>query len=279
MIASLGLMLNSSAVVIGAMLIAPLMQPIIALGVGLCTARLNLMRKAAVTIVLSVVIALAVGIVVGVLIPTDSPKQEILSRAYPSLLDAAVALAAGFIGAYGTARKDIPTALAGVSIAAALVPPICTVGLSLALMEPRLAVGAALLFLANLMCITVVAALVFFWMGMRPTRLDNISRRRRYGLLLAGIVCVLLTVGGLLNYTNKPSVERISEKRLQTVFDPAELIGLQIREQEPLLVVATVRTATELSPETVKMAQVMLSEDLDTDVRLRIVVQRVIDGS
>ena len=278
LIATFGLLLNSSAVVIGAMLVAPLMQPIIALGIALCTARLNLSRKAIVTILLSVMIVVAVGFIVGLLIPPASPTKEMLARAYPSLLDGAVALTAGFIGAYATARKDIPAALAGVAIAAALVPPICTVGLSLALSEPRLALGSALLFVTNLVAITVITAGVFFWMGMRPTRLDDRARRRRYALLLIGTICLLLSVGTMLNYTYQPSVERISETRLQAVLEPAELISLQIRQQEPLLVVATVRTSDDLTSETVKMARVMLSEDLESDVRLRIVIQRVIDS-
>ncbi len=278
LIASLGLLLSSGAVVIGAMLVAPLMQPIIAMGIGLCTARLNLMRKAAVTIALSVGIVLALGFGIGLLIAPPDPTSEMLSRAYPSLLDAAVALAAGFIGAYATARKDIPSALVGVSIAAALVPPICTVGISLALSEPRLALGAMLLFVTNLACITMITAVVFFWMGMRPTRLDTHTRRRRYMLLLSGCLCVLLMLAGVLNYTRQPTVERISESRLETVLAPAELVNLQIRQQDPLIVVATVRTSSSLTPETVKMAEVMLSDDLNTPVRLRIVVQQVIYG-
>jgi uncharacterized hydrophobic protein (TIGR00271 family) len=279
LLASLGLLLNSSAVVIGAMLVAPLMQPIIALGIGLCTARLNLMRKAIVTIGLSVMVVLIVGFLAGIFIAPDAATKEMLGRAYPSLLDAAVALASGFIGAYATARKDIPAALAGVAIAAALVPPICTVGLSMAIFEPRLAIGAGLLFITNLVCITVTTGAVFFWMGMRPTRLNSKTRRIRYATLLSGMLCILLLVGGLLNYTRKPSVERISETRLRAVFEPAELMGLQIVPEEPLMVIATLRTPEEIPSESVKMAQVMLSEDLDTQVRLRIVVQRVIDGS
>ncbi len=278
LLASLGLLLNSSAVVIGAMLVAPLMQPIIALGIGLCTARLNLMRKAAVTIGLSVGAALMVGIIAGVLISPNAATKEMLARAYPSLLDAAVAAASGFIGAYATARKDIPAALAGVAIAAALVPPICTVGLSIAIGEPRLALGAALLFVANMVCITIVAAGVFYWMGMRPTRLDSDRRRRRYTSILVTTAMVVVLVGALLDFTRHPSVEKISQASLQTIFEPAELTGLQITRQDPLVVVATVRSVGEIPPETVKMAQVRLSEDLDTPVRLRVIPQRVIDG-
>lgn len=278
-IASFGLLLNSSAVVIGAMLVAPLMQPIIALGVGLCTARLALMRKASVTVGLSVLMAIAVGIITGLILPPDNPTKEMLARAYPSLLDAGVALASGFIAAYATARKDIPAALAGVAIAAALVPPLCSVGLSIALLEPRLAIGALLLFITNLLAITAITAVVFFWMGMRPTRLNTRTRRWRYSILIAGLLMMLLVIGASLNYTQLPSVERISETRLQGLFQPAQLVNLQIQQDDPLLVIATLRTPNIIETETVRMAQMMLSEDLETPVRLRIIIQQVIDGS
>lgn len=276
-IACLGLLMNSSAVIIGAMLVAPLMQPIISLAVGLCTARLNLMRQALVTITLSAFAVLMVGALATILIPADVTR-EMLSRAYPSPLDAGVGLAAGFIGAYATARKDIPAALAGVAIAAALVPPICTAGLSLALGEMRVAIGAALLFITNLVSITLIGAGVFYWFGLRPARLKNVERRRRYAIILSSIVLIFFLIGGLLNITNRPGIEKISEHQLQAIFAPAEIINLEVRQQDPMMVVATIRTGEEISAETVKMAQVMLSEDLEKPTMLRVVVQRVIDS-
>jgi uncharacterized membrane protein len=200
------------------------------------------------------------------------------ARAYPSLLDAGVALAAGFIGAFATARKDIPAALAGIAIAAALVPPVCTAGLSLALGEMRLVVGALLLFTANIISITLIAAAVFFGMGLRPTRIENTRRRRRYAVLVAGILTIFFMIAGLLNITDQPGVERISEDKLASVFAPARIVDLEImQDEDPVLVVATVRTSVDLSTEMVKMAQVILSEDLQTPAQLQVVVQRVID--
>lgn len=279
LLASFGLLLSSSAVVIGAMLVAPLMQPIIALGIGLCTARLALMRRASVTILLSVLVALGVGFISGLIISPGQATDEMLARAYPSLLDAFVALASGFIGAYATARKDIPAALAGVAIAAALVPPICTAGLALALMEPRVALGAGLLFIVNLISITVIGAGVFFWMGMRPTRLNSTTRRFRYASVLACIVVLMVVVGGLLNFSHRPGVERISQVRLESVFNPAEIRDLEIirrRDEDALEVIATVWTADAIPKEVVNMAQVMLSDDLGAPVRLRILMQPIV---
>lgn len=278
-LASLGLLMSSSAVIIGAMLVAPLMGPIISLAVGLCTARLGLMRQALVTISLSAFSVILVGVFSGILVQQGSVTAEMLARAYPSLLDAGVALAAGFIGAYATARKDIPAALAGVAIAAALVPPICTVGLAISIGEMRVAMGAGLLFITNLVSITIIGAVVFYWMGLRPTRIEDRSRRLRYAVILAGIAATFIGIGALLNVTHQPGLEKLSVDRLDTIFEPAEVINLNIRQQsDSTLVVATVRTAGEISPETVKMAQLLVNEELGSNARLRIIIQRVIEG-
>jgi uncharacterized hydrophobic protein (TIGR00271 family) len=166
-LASLGLLLDSAAVIIGAMLVAPLMQPLIGLAVGTAISRIRLAGRAWVTLSQGVLIALLVSIGVGVLAAPGSPTAEMVARGNPGWLDVGVALASGFVGAYATARKDIPGALAGVAIAAALMPPLCTAGLSLGAGDTGLGVRAGLLFLMNIACITLAACGVFLWLGLR----------------------------------------------------------------------------------------------------------------
>jgi uncharacterized hydrophobic protein (TIGR00271 family) len=117
LIAALGLLQNSAAVIIGAMLIAPLMSPLMSFSVGLVQGNLRLMRTAAVTTLTGVLIGLAMAIAIGVVMPINTATTEMLSRGQPSVLDMGVALASGLAGAYAMARKDIPSALAGVAIA------------------------------------------------------------------------------------------------------------------------------------------------------------------
>ncbi|MEO1166742.1 MAG: DUF389 domain-containing protein, partial [Chloroflexota bacterium] len=140
-LATLGLMLNSVAVIIGAMLVAPLMSPLGALAVGLAVGELSITRRAAITVLQGFLLALLISIVFGLLLPLQTPTSEMLSRGSPSFLDAAVALVSGLVAAFALARKEIPVALAGVAIAAALMPPICTIGLGIALGRPELAMG------------------------------------------------------------------------------------------------------------------------------------------
>lgn len=130
-LASLGLVLNSAAVIIGAMLVAPLMQPLIALAIGLTAGRLDLVRRGMTTLALGVFTVLVVASLIGGLTCGQAPTTEILARGNPSWLDVVVALASGVAGAYAMARKDIPEALAGVAISAALIPLLCVTGLDL----------------------------------------------------------------------------------------------------------------------------------------------------
>jgi uncharacterized hydrophobic protein (TIGR00271 family) len=122
-LAAFGLILNSNAVIIGAMLVAPLMTPLIALATGLVVGNIRIMRQSAFTLLQGIFAALLVALLVGWISSTIIVTAEMAARGNVTFLDMGVALASGVIGAYATARKDIPSALAGVAIAAALMPP------------------------------------------------------------------------------------------------------------------------------------------------------------
>jgi uncharacterized hydrophobic protein (TIGR00271 family) len=172
-LASLGLLLNNQAVIIGAMLVAPLMQPLMGLAVGGATGRIQLMGRALATLVQGVMVALVISALIGLLYGNHTPTAEMLSRGNSGWLDIGVALASGFVGAYAMARKDIPGVLAGVAIAAALMPPLCTVGLSIGAGNAELSAHSAILFLMNIVCISLAAWVVFLWLGMRPSLVRN----------------------------------------------------------------------------------------------------------
>jgi len=172
-IATLGLLLNSPAVIIGAMLVAPLMAAIFGLSLGLVRGDSRMLRRAASATLRGMALAISVGLLLTLLLrtligPEASLPGEILSRTQPSLLDLGVALASGAAGAYALCRKDVSASLPGVAIAAALVPPLAVVGIGLARWDGRVAGGALLLFITNLVAITVAGGLVFLWLGFRP---------------------------------------------------------------------------------------------------------------
>ncbi len=280
LLASLGLLLNSGAVIIGAMLVAPLMGPIVSFGVGLCTARFRLLRQASVTVLLGTFAAMLVGYLLGLLAPPNAPTAELLGRGFPSFLDAGVATGAGFIAAYATARKRIPAALTGVAIAAALVPPVNAFGINLATGELRLAFGAGLLFVTNIMCIAMVGAGVFFWLGMRPQKLEDQQKRWRYVTILATFVIVIPVLLVLLNFGRRVSSELISPNDVIAAFAPARVVDIEVVDHEPVIVKATLLvTDEEQSLEAVDIAQEILSNDLGEPVQLQVVVQRLVEGT
>ncbi len=275
LIASAGLLLDSAAVIIGAMLVAPLMQPLIAFSVGLTTGRIDLMRRAIPTLLAGMLVALLIAYGFALLVGMESPTTEMLSRSHPTLIDAAVAMTAGLIGAYATARKDIPAALAGVAIAAALVPPLCTIGLALATGYDSLALGAFLLFVTNIVCISLAGWAVFFWMGMRP-RLVEKSRRRQYlswALVMLLALPILLV---LLNLSNRKTAASTVGQRLQEAFAPAVLVDMQVEDASNLTILATLRSIAPITPEEVQIVQNSLSSQLNEPVTLHVVVQTLI---
>ena len=165
-IASLGLMQNSAAVIIGGMLVAPLMVPMIGAGLALIQGNLRLFRKSAKAITFGFLVAFAVSFILGVITPMGDLTTELLERGAPNLLDLIIAFLSGAAAAYAFARPSLFVAIAGVAVAAALVPPIATAGISLGNGHFRNAEGAALLFVVNLIAIILGSATVYLGMGI-----------------------------------------------------------------------------------------------------------------
>ena len=174
-VATLGLALNSPAVIIGAMLISPLMGPILSAGLALASGDLILGLRAGASLLLSSLAAVAFSVLLIAFLPFKELTAEILARTNPTTLDLAVALFSGAVGAIATCKeaKGVVTSIPGVAIAVALMPPLGVVGygigfaLSLnAAQGMRVARGGGLLFLTNLVAITFAAMIVFVALGM-----------------------------------------------------------------------------------------------------------------
>lgn len=275
-IATLGLLLNSAAVIIGAMLVAPLMSPLISLSSGLTIGRVRMAARATVTLTIGVVMALVVAIVLGALLPIDLPTQEMLGRGRPTLIDAAVALASGMIGAYATARKDIPAALAGVAIAAALMPPICTVGLGVALGDNSLAFGALILFLTNIICIIGAGMVVFVYLGMNLRRYDDVPGWVQIAALLLFTLISLPVFVEVISLTQDAVSESNARAEIQRALSPAELVDIEFRDGDLRRVIATVRSTQPLDPEQVIALEDRLYDVLGEHVQIDLVVMPVV---
>jgi uncharacterized hydrophobic protein (TIGR00271 family) len=169
-IATFGLVLNSPAVIIGAMVISPLMGPLMAAGLGLASGDLYLTFKAITNLILSIALSIALSALLVWILPFHYATSEILSRTKPNLLDLGIALLSGLAGSVAVCRINVGDGmmtLPGVAIAVALMPPLCAMGFGLgAGANTAIMGGAGLLFLTNLVAIVSSAFLVFLLIGM-----------------------------------------------------------------------------------------------------------------
>ena len=193
-IAAMGLISDSAAVVIGAMLIAPLMTPIMALSAAVVQAWPRRQLESLVIILGGAALSVAVGWCVAALTPLVGPEAalsgEVLARTQPALIDLGIAIVAGAAGAYITVRREASSALPGVGIAVALVPPLAAVGIAWNAGRSHEAVGAALLFATNLAAITLAGGLTFVFAGFL-TSPSRVRERRLATLITVGLVLAI----------------------------------------------------------------------------------------
>lgn len=187
-IATLGLLSNSAAVIIGAMIVAPLMGPIVGMAYSTAMGNRRLLRRSSLTVLKGILLTIVVSWIVASLIGLDTVDTEIMSRVKPTLIDFGIAMAAGAAGAFANTRRSISTAMPGVAIAVALVPPLSVVGIGLAQGESSIALGALLLFVTNLICIIFFGSLVFLFQSY-----GNIERAKK-GLAMSTAVMFLLGI-------------------------------------------------------------------------------------
>jgi uncharacterized hydrophobic protein (TIGR00271 family) len=198
-IATLGIFVDSTAVVIGAMLIAPLMTPIMGTAAALVAAWPVRAVRAFSTVAGGVVLAIAVAwTLTGVLAVANEPilsSSQITSRVSPTMLDLLIALAAGAAGAFAVSRSDVADSLPGAAIAVALVPPLSVIGITLRIGEFDDVLGAFLLFLTNLVGMILAGALVFLLAGYTPIgrlRQRSFEVRRSLTIVLALLLLIAL---------------------------------------------------------------------------------------
>ncbi len=192
-LASFGLIQGATAVVIGAMLVAPLMGPLIGAGLALIQGNLRLFRKSIGVTLMGVGIGLAVSICVGLINPGFEPSLEIEARGKPDLFDLAIAFASGMAAAYASGRPNVAGTLAGVAIAAALVPPLAVVGIAITNGSPLIAGNAAILLVTNIVAIILGSAIIFRLFGVQTAQRQPISSMwSRKATLTLTLVAILL---------------------------------------------------------------------------------------
>jgi uncharacterized hydrophobic protein (TIGR00271 family) len=281
-IATLGLITDSPAVIIGAMLVAPLMSPIIGIGLASLTGNTTLLQNAVSALLRGAFLAIALAALMTLVnnqLPFFSIQElpnEVLVRTRPTPIDLVIALAGGVAAAYAMTQVNISAALPGVAIATALMPPLCTVGIGIALNRWDVAGGALLLFITNAVTIAFASVLVFFLRGFSSgmgIKNHHIPR----SLIIAALLTALLLVP--LSYFSVKFFKEASENRLINSvvadevrkLDSAELIELNINRNDSALdMVITIRTGSALSYEQVVYLQKAIVEGIHQPVSLKI---------
>lgn len=214
-VATAGVAADSATTIIGAMLIAPLMSPM--LGCALATAMGRpraALRALALTVGgMALVVVVSIGLTAIIPVAADmETNTQVLARTSPRLVDFLIALAAGFMAALASMRTDIPDAVPGVAISASIVPPLCVVGAGIYEGVPEASVGALTLFVTNFLAIQVMGGLVYLLMGLGARRLSQVGEQTRQ-IWYAFVALSMAIVVGFLFTTSMGVVGETQRER------------------------------------------------------------------
>lgn len=275
-IATFGLLANSAAVIIGAMIIAPLMMPIRGLAFGAVEGNIILFRKGLLTLAVGTVFAIVLACFLGILVQLPDFGSEVLARSKPTLLDLGIAIAAGGISGYAKVQPKVSATLAGTAIAVALMPPICVIGLGLSQANWSLSLGATLLYLTNLLGITLSCMLTSLMAGYTP-----LHRARKALFWAIGLTAVLIIPLGasFVELIEQAQLESSLKRALlnRTItFQRVELIKTDTNWlAQPPEVRLSVRSSEPVTPKQVQLLEAFVEKEMGQNFTLIFQVSQV----
>jgi|TARA_Y100000287_G_scaffold132783_1_gene107803 uncharacterized hydrophobic protein (TIGR00271 family) len=233
LISTLGLLANSPAVVIGAMVVAPWIMPLRAAAFAILLGEVRLLGRSLRTLFVGVLITTLLSMILGSLAGLPQFGTEVLARTSPNLLDLGIALVAGGLATYAKLRSDAVSSLAGTAIAVALVPPVCVMGLLLSHQQWTEASGAGLLFTTNLLGILTGGLVLMVWKDSEFRHVLRQSRLSVASFTLTGLLLIPLgdSFIRLLNQANRENRRAMVEETVRkflvnetlTFSDPAKV--------------------------------------------------------
>lgn len=294
-VATYGLLSNSTAVVIGAMLIAPLMGPILGGALAVATNSKPLLTMSIKTEALGAITAIVLAALLTLVLPHADLTGEVMARTTPTILDLIVALASGAAGTYAMCVKPHGATLPGVAIATALMPPLCVVGIGLAKQNFSVVSGATLLFLANMIAINVAAIAMFELAGFsRNVCHDGIcteddekkqtTYRMLYPIVLLVVISIPLAFIMYKTYSHANTEKIIKNsiiESLDAIAPHSTLISVEYQEEGNRYEVgAAFRTTKIIVPENIRQMENLLELRLGKSVAISadvVLVQKVTD--
>ncbi|MFQ5445492.1 MAG: DUF389 domain-containing protein [Saprospiraceae bacterium] len=191
-IASIGLNLNSTAIIIGAMLISPLMGPIMGLGLGVGISDVELIKKSAKNLALMVIVSVATSAIYFLISPVLDEKSELLARTTPAIWDVFIGLFGGLAGIVAVSTREHGNVIPGVAIATALMPPLCTAGYGLAVGDASYFFGAFYLFTINSTFICFATILIVRFLDFQEQAFVSPQTKKRVKTLIGAVVIVVV---------------------------------------------------------------------------------------
>lgn len=274
-IAILGLLLSSPAVVIGAMLLSPLMGPIMGVGFALAIGDWGWLKQSGRTLLAGSLMAILLCAVLVVLSPIQTITAEIAARTRPNLFDLFVALFSALAGAYAMIRGREGT-IVGVAIATALMPPLATVGFGLATWNWTVFSGALLLFVTNFITIALTAFAMAKLYGFRANLTKNQSQAQNFAVVLVFLALAIPLGFSLQRIAWETNSQRIVQSELRSLFvSGSQLDSLEIDFAATPVVVSAVVFTPALRPDAEAVAERALAERLGEPVSLDLVQYEV----
>ncbi|MBN2647344.1 MAG: TIGR00341 family protein [Thiotrichales bacterium] len=270
LLAAVGLYANSAPVIIGAMILAPLMAPIISLSMGLLRQERDLTFTSGRTLLYGALLALLGSMLLSWMLPLQALNSEISARLSPTLLDLAVAIISGIAGAYASAKSEVAKSLAGVAIAVALVPPLVVSGIGIGWWDWSVFSGAFLLFITNLFGIVLAAALTFLVLGFSSFHLA------KRGLFASLVVVALVSIPLSFSFYSMVQEQRMLKQIQQLDVRPlgflVEVREVKIRRGQPLEIAIELAAERPLETAQLDWIKTQLQQRLERPIVLEVSV-------
>ena len=218
--ASVGLNLNSIPVIIGAMLISPLMGPVVSMGLSLAIYDWGLMRRSFRNLVLLTAISICISAIYFALTPITNAQSELLARTQPTIFDVLIAIFGGLAGFIGVSRAKHNNVIPGVAIATALMPPLCTVGYGIGTLQPQFIFGAFYLFLINCIFICLSALVVASYLKLPKREYPDEQKKKRVARIITSIIVVIVTpaIYFAFMFVGQNNFNQNVDRYIQTIF-------------------------------------------------------------
>ncbi len=265
LITAFGLYANSAPVIIGAMILAPLISPIVSFSMGLIRYDVILLKRSFKTIVIGTIASLIFAALVSLIIPLRIETSEISARLTPTLLDLGIAVASGVAAAFAHAKEGIAKSLAGVAIAVALVPPLVVAGIGIGWADWSVFSGAFLLYMTNLAGIIMFGGLTFLLLGFAPFK--TAKKGLIYSFLIILLVCIPLTFSF---YRIKQEAE-ITRSLEGFTFEDITLRDVRVRSGEVPVISLKLIAPQSIPDEKMKQIKTLIQEEIGQEIIIEVI--------